>query len=172
MGKTKLKGRVLLIAYLVILIWILLFKFAFSIEEIVAIVNNQGRSINLVPFSEPVIVNGRVDLSEMLNNLVIFIPFGGLLGILGEKRSSFKSLGFILIFSLLIEVSQFILGVGATDITDIIMNSLGGGIGLVSYSMLVKYIKRSQLDRVLVNIGTLLFSLVLTALVILLMFNL
>ncbi|WEG74010.1 VanZ family protein [Vagococcus intermedius] len=171
MGKTKIKGRVLLIAYLVVLVWILLFKFAFSIDDIIAVFHNQGRSINLLPFSESVIVNGHIDISEIINNLVIFIPFGGLLGILGEKRGFIKSLSLILLFSLLVEASQFILGIGATDITDIVMNSLGGVIGLVSYGVLAKYINRSKLDRFLVNIGTLLFSLILATLVFLLIFN-
>ncbi len=34
------------------------------------------RNINWIPFSEPLVVNGKVDVSEMILNTIVFIPFG------------------------------------------------------------------------------------------------
>ncbi|OOM15786.1 hypothetical protein [Clostridium saccharobutylicum] len=50
----------LLVMYLLILTWIILFKMQFSIEK-----SDHLRSINLIPFHESVIVNNRIDLSEI-----------------------------------------------------------------------------------------------------------
>lgn len=84
------KKTVLFIGYIVSLIWILLFKFSLSFDDLIVQFNNQPRSINLIPFKEPVIVNQRTDLSEIINNVIIFMPFGGLLGINNKKDSFFK----------------------------------------------------------------------------------
>ena len=34
------------------------------------------RSVNLIPFMGSVIVNGRIDISEIINNILVFIPVG------------------------------------------------------------------------------------------------
>ena len=68
------------------------------------------------------------------------------------------------------EIFQFILGVGASDITDIINNVLGGIIGLVIYKGIVKIMnnndKTQKFINVIATIGTILMISLLTILVI------
>jgi glycopeptide antibiotics resistance protein len=90
----------------------------------------------------------------MISNLVVFIPFGLLLS-LNFKQSSFKSkLALIFAFSLAAETIQYVVAIGRTDITDVIINTLGGIIGLGIYDLSNKYIATEKLDRFIVIIGT------------------
>ena len=171
MKNSKKMGQVLFIGYVIILIWILLFKFSMSFNDLVLQFNNQSRNINLIPFKDSVILNQRIDLSEIINNIIIFIPFGGLLGIIDKKSSSLKKIIIILLFSLVIEFSQFIFGLGATDITDIITNTLGGIVGLLIYQFLKMLFKENKLDRILVLLGMIIFIICLAFIIFLLVIN-
>ena len=82
------------------------------------------RSINLIPFHESLIINGKLDFREIIMNAAIFIPLGIYSGILFKKWIIGKRIFLFFLISLTYEVSQFILGVGASDITDIINNML------------------------------------------------
>ncbi|WP_277756569.1 VanZ family protein [Vagococcus sp. CY53-2] len=55
----------------------------------------------------------------------------------------------ILLFSLVIEVLQFIFGLGATDMTGVITNTLGGIAGFLIYQLLKLGFKENTLGRVL-----------------------
>ena len=116
---------VLSIVYLLILIWILLFKMSFSLEELY-----RSRSINLIPFAQSTIVNGRIHISEIINNVIIFVPVGIYASMLIKNESIIKQVSLAFWVSLSIEVLQFILAVGASDITDLIGNTMGGVIGI------------------------------------------
>lgn len=171
MKDSKRVGQVLFVGYVIILIWILLFKFSTSFSDLVAQFNNQPRNINLIPFKDSVMLNQRIDLSEIINNIIIFIPFGGLLGIIDKKSSFLKKIMIILLFSLAIELSQFVFGLGATDITDIITNTLGGIVGLLIYQFLKKLFKENKLDRILVLLGMVIFIICLAFIIFLLVIN-
>ncbi|MCF0061737.1 VanZ family protein [Dyadobacter chenwenxiniae] len=151
MEKTVSRG--LLVIYLVILIWFVLFKLTFSIPSLLAGAN---RTLNLIPFAAPAIKNGRVNYGEMIMNCVIFIPFGLLLSASFKKAKFLPKLGFILAFSFIVELLQYIFGIGATDITDLITNTLGGFLGLQLYDLSNKYISSKNLDRAIIVIGILL----------------
>lgn len=153
-------ARSLFILYLLSLIWILLFKLAFTAEDFDRLFNSRLRSINLIPFGESLIINGQIDISEIMNNVIIFMPFGGLLGIVNKKAKWIQRIGYIFAFSLGIEVMQYVLGVGASDLTDLITNVSGGIIGLVIYNLLKKGFNENKLDHVLTVIGSILFSLI------------
>ncbi|MCF0049225.1 VanZ family protein [Dyadobacter sp. LJ53] len=151
MEKTVSRG--LLVIYLVILIWFVLFKLTFSIPSLLAGAN---RTLNLIPFAAPAIKNGRINYGEMIMNCVIFIPFGLLLSASFKKAKLLPKLGFILAFSFIVELLQYIFGIGATDITDLITNTLGGFLGLQLYDLSNKYISSKNLDRAIIVIGILL----------------
>lgn len=147
----KKLGKVLLVIYSLILIWILLFKLRLSFSSIAASLEHPMRSLNLVPFQGSTIVNGEVAINEIISNALIFAPLGVILGI-SEKNSSFiKKLAFILLLSLFIEGMQFILGIGATDV---LMNFSGGFVGLMIYQGLKLVVPEAKLDKWLVRIGT------------------
>ena len=123
--KSKKLTEGILIFYAVMLVWIILFKMDVSVENF-----GQMRSINLVPFSQSVIVNDKLDVSEIIQNVLAFVPLGILIYTIWQEKSWRFKLGVIVVTSVMLEVLHYILGVGASDITDVITNTLGGMIGL------------------------------------------
>ena len=152
----KILSRGLLALYLVILIWLVLFKFKFNISSVL---DYQHRNLNLVPFAAPSIVDGKTNIREIIYNGVFFIPLGLLLSVNFKKARFLSRLTFIFAFSLTAELIQFIFAIGATDITDLIMNTLGGFLGLKLYDLGSKYISNEKLDRAIIYTGLLLFVL-------------
>jgi glycopeptide antibiotics resistance protein len=154
----KILSRGLLALYLVILIWLVLFKLQYNI---LSVFNYHHRSLNLNLFAAPLNVNGRINFGEMIDNVIIFIPFGLLLNVNFKKVGFLPKFALILVFSLTCELIQFIFAIGATDITDVITNTVGGFLGLKLYGLGNKYINNKKLDRVIIFVGTLLLVLLL-----------
>jgi glycopeptide antibiotics resistance protein len=152
----KIVSRGLLALYLVILIWLVLFKLQYNILSVFTF---HQRSLNLIPFAAPSIVNG--SYREMIDNVIIFIPLGLLLNVNFKKVGILPKFAFILVLSLTFELIQFIFAIGATDITDIITNTVGGFFGLKLYGLINKYITNKKLDRVIIFVGILLLILLL-----------
>ena len=144
----------LLIMYLLVLTWIIVFKLQFSFSGLPAI-----RNINLIPFGESVIVNGKISFTEMIINGIVFIPFGILISVLRDKETFIKKIIPIVLTSLLFEVLQFIFGIGASDITDVINNSLGGVIGIAIAFGISKIFKNSW--KKIINIVSIIFAVIL-----------
>lgn len=119
----------LLILYWIFLTWIIVFKMELTFGGL-----PHRRSLNLIPLGASVIVNGELDFSEIIQNALAFIPFGVLMYALWEEKTVLKQMLPIVGTSLLFETMQFILAIGASDITDLISNSLGGlaGIGIAA----------------------------------------
>jgi glycopeptide antibiotics resistance protein len=111
-----------------------------------------NRSANLIPFSEPLISNGKIDVGEIILNVVIFVPLGIYAGVLFKRWTFGKKLFFCFLISLMFEGLQFILRVGAFDITDIITNTLGGLIGLMIFEAIEKLFNNSVKTQKFINI--------------------
>lgn len=162
-SKQQLLTTCLLIVYLLILTWIIIFKMQFSIQEL-----DHLRSINLIPFHESVIVNNRIELSEIYDNILVFVPFGLYVSMLKNNWSFLKKVAPIASVSLLYEVLQFIFAVGASDITDFIGNTLGGIIGIAIYIVFRKLLKTDFKTNKILNIfaliGTICISILLALL--------
>lgn len=130
--------------YLVVLFWIIIFKLNLSLIPL-----GSYRSINLIPFAAPALINGHVDWAEPLLNILIFVPFGM------YAANLFKPLGFklklIVAVSVFCEITQFIFGIGASDVTDVINNTLGGVIGLLLYQGIKMGIQNSDKIQKIVN---------------------
>lgn len=123
------------------------------------------RRINLIPFRELLTLNGKVDFGEMILNAVIFVPLGIYAGILFERWIFGKKVFLFFLISLMFEGLQFILRVGAFDITDLITNTLGGIFGLMVFKAIGKVfknnIKAQKLINIIAVIGTVLMILLL-----------
>lgn len=143
---------ILLTIYMIVLTWIILFKFAFTFSDLPHL-----RGVNLIPFAESVIVNGKLEVSEIIQNVVAFIPFGLYLSMLKPNAPVWKHIIPIACVSLFYEVMQFILAIGATDITDLMANTFGGVIGCTFYLIFSKLLKEktNKVLSVLAFIGTL-----------------
>ena len=145
--------RILFAVYTLILAWILLFKMSFSIDELY-----KNRSINIIPFMGSVIVNGKIDTSEIINNIIVFIPVGIYVCMLKKDWSILKKISVGFFISLGIEVLQFVLAIGSTDITDLIGNTLGGIIGIGVFYLFSKVFKNktNKIINILASIATIL----------------
>ena len=109
MKKEQRMTQILLLCYLILLTWIILFKLQLPTDGWI-----EYRSVNLIPFGASVVIDGAIDFREIFNNVWIFLPFGLYLGVTYE-------------------VLQYVLAIGASDITDVITNTLGGAAGLLLF---------------------------------------
>ncbi|MCM3781599.1 VanZ family protein [Neobacillus mesonae] len=148
--------------YFLTLTWIIVFKMAFSIQDLPEI-----RNINLVPFGDSVIVNNEIDIQELLYNMLAFIPFGIYISML-TKWSVLKRVAIIISVSLMYEFLQFIFGIGASDITDLINNTLGGIVGIGFYYVVLKLtrtkLKTNRIFNIIASAGTVALILLLSLL--------
>ena len=81
---------------------------------------------------------------QVWGNVLIFIPAGLYIMIFSEKSAVPKTLLLTFSLSLGIEIIQYIFKVGASDIDDIILNCLGGIIGVLVYLLLEKIFKTKE----------------------------
>lgn len=149
---------ILLLIYLIVLFWIIVLKFNIQFTYMGA-----GRSVNLIPYNQPLILNGKISFSEIILNILIFIPLGLYIGILFKRWIFGKKLLSFFLVSLIFEMFQFVFIVGAFDITDIINNTFGGIIGLGIYKGIERGFQDAARAQRLINIiaivGTILFIL-------------
>lgn len=111
------------------------------------------RSFNFIPFKTIISfikssykLNLEVVITNILGNIIAFIPMGFFLPIVFKKMNRFKIVVYIILFSTSsIEIFQYLLGVGTTDIDDIILNTLGGILGFILYRIGVKIIRSKEL---------------------------
>ena len=131
--------NVLFIIYLIALFWILLFKFGVRFSYM------ENRNVNLIPFD-------KIDVAEIILNVVIFIPLGIYAGVLFKRWGFVKKLFFFFLISLMFEGLQFIFKIGAFDITDIITNISGGIIGSLIFEAIEKLFNNSVRSRKFITI--------------------
>lgn len=75
-------------------------------------------------------------LTNIVGNVVCFIPFGAILPVLARRARNFwviVTLSFE--FSLLVECTQLISKVGSFDVDDILLNTLGGILGFIVFTV-------------------------------------
>ncbi len=150
---------VLFVIYLIALFWILLFKFGVRFSYM------ENRQVNLIPFSDILMANGKTDFGEIIMNIIIFAPLGIYAGILFRRWNFGKNVSFFFLTSLLVETLQFILRIGAFDTTDVLTNTLGGIIGLLIFKAIEKVFNNSIKAQKFINVtataGTVLLILML-----------
>lgn len=157
------KKSVLFMIYCLILIWIVLFKLSFSLDDILAL--RCKTSVNLIPFHYDVETSSHFE--EVWLNVLIFVPFGLFSQMLNLGYRQSLLTGFS--FSLVMEFCQYILKIGATDITDIITNTLGTIVGVVLYIFFIRIIKsQKKVDKILIILSSVCL-LIFSVLIILLM---
>ena len=120
--------KILLAVYIAALAWVILFKAATSASDISYLMG--VRSVNLIPFWETAQLNGGIDFSEIINNVIVFIPCGIYISILCKDLQVYKKILLALMVTVIFEVLQYIFALGRSDITDVIGNTLGGALGI------------------------------------------
>lgn len=69
---------------------------------------------------------------NLAGNVIAFVPFGFLYPI-ARQKGFFRSLFVSLLFPILIECTQLYTNVGRFDVDDILLNTIGGWIGVIVY---------------------------------------
>lgn len=115
--------------YFALLVFLIIFKFGNA---------RHMRSVNLIPYGasgfDNVISTGWA-LRETVYNILVFIPLGVYVALFQRKRYYFL-IPFVI--SVCFEVIQFIFAIGASDITDVIGNTIGGFIGILLWKVIHK----------------------------------
>ncbi|MBO4653718.1 MAG: VanZ family protein [Lachnospiraceae bacterium] len=124
---------ILFVLYLAILIFVLFFSPEFG--------RTQGNvhGLNLVPFREiKRFYKGTESLSNSLfwrnvvGNIIAFFPMGLLVALLAPKRPyCVFALAIVYLSCAVAEILQYVFNVGSFDIDDVILNTLGGFIGIL-----------------------------------------
>lgn len=114
--------------YLVLLGWVVLWKL-----EVPWVGVDAMRAVKLVPLLATAEA-GASDLPEVVINVVLFVPFGVYLGLHAPSWRWWRVAGAVAAASLGLEVAQYVLAVGSSDVTDVVVNTAGGlaGFGLLA----------------------------------------
>ena len=119
-----------LVAYCAVVIALTLLKSFYRIGYLWDPANQSRRGLSLIPFSD--LIHARSIFGPVFGyggNIAFFIPVGVLAFVLWRNVS--RAVVFGAVFSVLMEVSQFLFALGLTDIDDLLMNTLGAVIGAV-----------------------------------------
>lgn len=120
---------VLFAVYLVLLLWVVLFKL-----DVPFIGDDDLRRLKLVPFAAGGGVSANTPF-ELGVNVLLFVPFGLYLGLLAPRWPWWKAIGVTASASLLLEMVQYVLAIGVSDVTDVLVNAVGGlaGYGVLAW---------------------------------------
>ena len=104
--------------------------------------NSNYHLINIVPFKfmmETYEMGYRAMISQVISNMIMFVPIGLLLPIVFKKCKEFKFTAlYVFLFTFSIEFIQYFIG-RSCDVDDIIMNFLGGVVGYGIYIVFRQY---------------------------------
>ena len=149
-NRTDVFLTILFTIYMFLLVWVILFKLGFSLDELVA-----ERRLNLIPFYYGKKVGVGFHFREVMTNIMIFVPFGVYLCMFRhEPKFRFKLMA-IFGTSFVLESLQYILAVGSCDITDLITNTFGGVFGIMMYYAATKlFWRRELINRIVIILAT------------------
>jgi len=157
--RIKIISITLFAIYFLFLIRIVLFKDA-PLNGLFKIIGKVEQSIDLIPMGSVLdMFYNNVSIFRMaeniIGNIMIFVPFGMLIPIVWKIKTK-KVVTYGCIVSLCFEIVQFCLACGASDIDDVIFNTLGAFLGYSIYVQIKKRVKNSmQLQRIVIIIVTL-----------------
>lgn len=101
------------------------------------------RTIKFVPFGTILDFLSREKVSyffiitNLLGNVVLFVPLGIYFALFSHGKQEKRNIFLVFLMSLLAEIIQVTFKWGVGDIDDVILNTLGGYLGVVSYRFLL-----------------------------------
>ena len=158
------------ISYLIVFIWVIVFKFNASwIEEVRIYELSQPYleriELEWIPFYT--VINqfkegNYFDLDHLLN-IIIYIPIGLYLKFI-TKLNNKKIILIIILSSLIFEIEQSITCIGGLDGTDLVTNFIGGLIGLYSFKIInkfkIKYINWINISLLIVSLPLAIYAII------------
>ncbi len=100
------------------------------------------RAVNLVPFRSIAdhlggdLLARSFALNNIGGNIALFVPLGVYVALLGRSRTFGAQVGLIALLSAAAETAQYVFRVGVTDIDDVLLNTVGGAIGILAFRLL------------------------------------
>lgn len=79
--------------------------------------------------------------TNLIGNILIFVPFGFFLPMASKYRSFFSTLFYSFGVSLCVEIFQFFTKVGSFDVDDLFLNTVGGVAGFILF-MICNMVRR------------------------------
>lgn len=73
--------------------------------------------------------------TNLFGNVLIFVPFGFFMPMASKYRSFFSTLFYSFGLSLCVETFQLITKVGSFDVDDLLLNTIGGVVGYIIFSI-------------------------------------
>lgn len=126
-----------LIGYIIMMLdFLFLGRLIFSIQNNLQL---PAQQFNVVPFMSIYedIGSGRLRLNgNFLGNILIFIPVGIFISLFRHNKKLIFNLVIIFSISFFVETMQFLTSTGIADVDDLLLNSLGGLIGLFMYKLI------------------------------------
>ena len=136
---TRLIGKVLFVLYIGFIVYFLIFSDWYGRVGV-----TKEYHYNLVLFQE---INrfwtyrsevGWFSMFENLfGNVIIFLPFGFFLPMASKYRSFFSAVFYSFVLSFCVETFQLISKVGCFDVDDLLLNTIGGALGYIIFSITV-----------------------------------
>ncbi len=127
------------VIYLVILYWIVLFKMRTDLSEITPI-----RQIILTPFHRKDI-SSTSKFAEALGNGVLMVPLGVYVSMFFKKMRFLEKVCIFFAVSFSFEIIQYIFWIGYTELTDIILNTFSGALGIWVFNIFRKTFKKHHI---------------------------
>ena len=134
--KVRIFGRVFFVLYMILALYFMFFSETLDRTRV-----SEEYRYNLTLFKEinrfwnmRYTYGWHITIVNLLGNVVCFMPFGFLLPTVSKRKifKNFLSVTFMaMLFSLGIETAQLLTKVGAFDVDDIFLNTVGGFVGYV-----------------------------------------
>lgn len=125
--------------YLIVLLRITVFRSDFSVNGLF-----QNGSVNVSLFQGYIAFIRQGEWFAFtylfLGNIIWFLPFGMYLQYRGKIKNIWYGFVYGFLFSLMIETLQYVFGTGFSELDDLVLNSLGAGLGAI----LVRSVQRTS----------------------------
>ncbi|MBS6764743.1 MAG: VanZ family protein [Clostridium sp.] len=135
--KIRTLGKVLFVLYIFFLLYFLIFSDWYGRTGV-----SREYQYNLVLFKEiKRFIEYREELgafavfTNLFGNILIFMPFGFFISMASRARGFFMTLFYSFGLSLCEEVFQLLTKVGSFDVDDLLLNTIGGVLGYILFSI-------------------------------------
>ena len=133
----RILGKILFVIYIIFVFYFLLISEVYGRTS-----EMQEYHYNLVLFQEiKRFWNYREQLgafatvTNLFGNVLIFLPFGFFMPMASKHRSFLSTSFYSLALSLIVEISQLFMKVGCFDVDDLLLNTIGGMLGYIVFSI-------------------------------------
>ncbi len=133
----RILGKILFVAYMGFILYFLWFSDWYGRAE-----STLGYRYNLELFKEIKrfwnnrdILGDYVVYTNLLGNVLIFVPFGFFLPMASKFRSFFNAFSHSFLLSLCVELVQLMTQIGSFDVDDLFLNTVGGCIGYIIFAI-------------------------------------